>query len=110
MSRSPAPQLAQFVAARILDGDDRLIGEGCAPLDLALAEQLYALARKPECANCFAFAKQRHAQDRPVRASCPATYTADMFTVGANVRYLNRTALCQRPADGRPRPGAYEMD
>ena len=99
---SDSPQFAE--QPRVLDGDDGLVGEGTHQLDLALAERLYALARKSERADRLALPEQRHSQDRPYEALMRGL-PGDVLIVGANVRYLHRTAFCQGSADGRPAAG-----
>ena len=60
-----ARQLAQLgQEPRVLDRDDRLVGEGADQLDLALAERLDPAAAKRDHADRLAFAQQRYAERR----------------------------------------------
>jgi len=55
--------LAQFVQqARILDGDDGLIGEGLEQVDLSLGEELCLGSAQRDHSNCDAFSHQRNEQ------------------------------------------------
>src|SRR5215467_5373446 len=50
--------------SRVLDGYDRLVGEGAHELDLPFCERLHPLAGKPDHPDGFARAQQRYAQRR----------------------------------------------
>ncbi len=61
--------LAQLVEQpRVLDGDDRLIGEILHQLDLLVGERPHFLAVDDDNANQLVFLEHRHGEDSPIAA------------------------------------------
>ena len=102
-------RIAQFLGAlllgfeqpHVLDGDDRLVGEGFDQLDLLVGEWLDGRACQRDHADRMSFAQQRHAQ-HGAEAADLLRFGPDVFRIGQTVREVNRARFQRGAPDKRP--------
>ena len=103
--------LAQFVEQpRVLDRDDRLVGEGAHQLDLPLGERLDMVAGQAEGAGYLRAAQQRHADDAADLVGC-GDFAPPVGWVCRYIRKMHDPTFQHRPSrhgiatrDQRPLP------
>src|SRR5262249_44775545 len=82
----------------VLDGDDRLVGEGFGQLDLLVSEGLHGGAVHGEHADGNPIAQERHSKDCAIAAySCEIT--EGVFGISKNIGNLNGFTLQQDAPD-----------
>ena len=99
-----ARALAQFVEQpRVLDGDDRLGGEGLDQLDLLLSKRSYVSAVQNQNADWSSLSKKGHAEDC-AEAAALCQLTIGEFWVIKNIWNLDGFAIQQNSANNTAAP------
>src|SRR5512145_1599995 len=90
--------------AHVLDGDDRLVGEGLEERDLLVGERVDLSASELEDADRRALPQQWNAQKTPMaHAAGDGTGFRKLLDLSLNVRHMNGSTLQHgAPADGAP--------
>src|SRR5215467_8316396 len=78
----------------ILNGDDRLVGEGLEEGDLLGSEGVDIRAPEPDSPERLSLAQQRNVRDRPQAGNTSADACFwELFCLGLNIGYLHGPAL-----------------
>ena len=97
--------------ADVLDGDDRLVGEGLEQGDLFVAESPRVFAKHSDRADGETFPEHRHDQDAPVAEGAGGRLKVRRPDLGVllDVGHVNRRAVEDRTArDGAPIGSSWE--
>ena len=91
-SGAARPLFLGLEQARVLNGDDRLIGERLHELDLLVGKRRNICAREREHANGSAFSQHWNAEMTPIPAARLITGSGE-FAVRQNIREVNGLAF-----------------